>query len=78
MTDKTSIETLMASDPTGHTDQDIDLIIAELRKQRGAFINEGDKKVGTPVQRKSKAQKTKEETKEMMSKMDISSILDGI
>ena len=50
---------LMAKDPLSLTEQDIETVVSTLRQQRARYVL-GDKKVGTPEPRKSKAQKERE------------------
>lgn len=56
MTEQAPIAELMARDPLKLSEQDLDAIIADLRKSRIRFVQAGDKKIGTPAARKSKAQ----------------------
>lgn len=60
-TTQSSIGELMQRDPLNLTNQDLDVIIAGLRKQRHLFVAENNKTVGKPEVRKSAAQKGKEE-----------------
>lgn len=50
---------LMAKDPLLLTKTDIEIVVRGLREQRAKFVL-GDKKVGTPQARKSKAQVARE------------------
>lgn len=70
MSDEHSIAELMARDPLLLTDQNIDTIIEDLRKSRSRFVLAGDKKVGTPAARKSKAQTDREARAEINVDMD--------
>lgn len=58
--ENTAIGELMARDPTKLTSQDLDKIVAELRKQRHRFVMVNDKTVGKPETKKSAAQKKRE------------------
>lgn len=60
MSEQTPIAELMARDPLLLSEQDLDTIIEDLRKSRSRFVLAGDKKVGTPAARKSKAQVARE------------------
>lgn len=60
MSDQTPIAELMARDPLLLSNQDLDVIIADLRASRSRFVLSDDKKVGTPAARKSGAQKDRE------------------
>lgn len=60
MTEPTPIAELMARDPLLLSAQDLDTIIADLRKSRIRFVQADDKKIGTPAARKSQAQKDRE------------------
>ncbi len=60
MSDDTPIADLMARDPLLLSAQDLDTIIADLRKSRLRFVQADDKKIGTPAARKSVAQKDRE------------------
>ena len=56
----TSIGELMQRDPLSLSNQDLDAIIAELRKQRHQFTAEANKTVGKPDAKKSAPQKARE------------------
>lgn len=60
MSEQTPIAELMARDPLLLSDQDLDVIIADLRHSRFRFVQTDDKKIGTPAARKTKAQKDRE------------------
>jgi hypothetical protein len=60
MPEETPIAELMARDPLLLSEQDLDAIIADLRKSRSHFVLADDKKIGTPASRKSGAQKDRE------------------
>lgn len=67
MTEQTPIAELMARDPLKLSDQDLDAIIADLRKSRIRFVQADDKKIGTPAARKSKAQNDREARAKILS-----------
>lgn len=71
----TPIAELMDKDPTKLTDRDLDTIIKELREQRHRFVTAGDRKIGTPASRKSKAQKERESNTALLSKDELSKII---
>lgn len=69
---------LMARDPVNLTSTDLDAIIAELRKQRHRFVVAGDRKIGTPAARKSKAQKDREARSNLLSKDEMSNLFNDL
>jgi hypothetical protein len=71
MSETSSIAELMARDPLKLSDQDLDLIIADLRKARSRFVLAGDKKIGTPAARKSKTQLDREARAKLLSDADL-------
>ena len=76
MTDQpTSIQELMERDPLLHSAQDLDAIIADLRKSRSRFVLSDDKKIGTPAARKSGAQKDREARAALISPEAIADLL---
>ena len=75
---ETPIAQLMARDPLGLSSQDLDSIIAELRRQRHMFVVKDDKKVGTPAARKTKAQLSKEETGKLLDQLSLDDLLGGL
>lgn len=75
---ETPIAQLMARDPLGLSSQDLDAIIAELRRQRHMFVVKDDKKIGTPAARKTKAQLSKEETGKLLDQLSIDDLLGGL
>ena len=75
---ETPIAQLMARDPLGLSSQDLDAIIAELRRQRHMFVVKDDKKVGTPAARKTKAQLSKEETGKLLDQLSLDDLLGGL
>lgn len=75
---ETPIAQLMARDPLGLSSQDLDAIIAELRRQRHMFVVKDDKKIGTPVARKTKAQLSKEETGKLLDQLSLDDLLGGL
>lgn len=74
----TPLAELMATDPLSLSSSDLDQIIAELRKQRSRFVVAGDKKVGTPTARKSKAQKDREARAKLLTPEELGNLFDGI
>ena len=75
---ETPIAQLMARDPLGLSSQDLDAIIAELRRQRHMFVVKDDKKIGTPAARKTKAQLSKEETGKLLDQLSLDDLLGGL
>ena len=75
---ETPIAQLMARDPLGLSSQDLDAIIAELRRQRHIFVVKDDKKIGTPAARKTKAQLSKEETGKLLDQLSLDDLLGGL
>lgn len=66
MPEQTPIAELMARDPLRLSDQDLDVIIADLRASRSKFVLTDDKKVGTPAARKSAAQNKREAAEKLL------------
>ena len=77
-TPETPVADLMARDPLSLTNTDLDRIIAELRTQRRRFVTAGDKRIGTPAARKSKAQKDREARAKIISKEELNNLLGDI
>ena len=75
---ETPIAQLMARDPLGLSSQDLDAIIAELRRQRHQFVVKDDKKIGTPAARKTKAQLSREETGKLLDQLGLDDLLGGL
>ena len=73
----TPIGELMARDPLGLASRDLDDIITALRSQREQYTSAGDRKVGTPEAKKSGAQKKREASTALLSKLDLDDILGG-
>lgn len=71
MSEQPSIAELMARDPLLLSEQDLDTIIADLRKSRSRFVLADDKKIGTPAARKSGAQKEREARAEVLKNVDV-------
>lgn len=78
MSDLAPISELMARDPLKLSEQDLDAIIADLRKSRAGFVLADDKKIGTPAARKSGAQKEREARASILDKATIGDLLDGL
>lgn len=79
MSEATPISELMEKDPLSLSDKDLDAIIGELRKQRHRFVLVGDKKIGTPAAKKSKAQTAKEKAQQLLaSDKGLQDLLDGL
>lgn len=70
-TQQTSIGELMQRDPLALSSQDLDAIIAELRKQRHIFSAENNKTIGKPEAKKSAPQKAKEKLASDIKASDI-------
>lgn len=68
MSTQTPIAELMARDPLHLSDQDLDVIIADLRASRSKFVLTDDKKVGTPAARKGKTQLAREAATALLDK----------
>lgn len=71
MSDETPISELMARDPLRLSAQDLDTIIADLRKSRHQFVLHDDKKIGTPAARKSAAQNKREAVTKLLGQEAI-------
>jgi hypothetical protein len=71
MSDPTPIAELMTRDPLLLSAQDLDLIIADLRKSRSRFVLSDDKKIGTPAARKSVAQNDREARAKVLKNVSI-------
>jgi hypothetical protein len=69
------IAELMARDPLLLSTQDLDAIIADLRKSRSRFVLADDKKIGTPAARKSGAQKEREARSAILDQSTIDDLL---
>ena len=78
MTEPSSIAELMDRDPLKLSAQDLDAIIADLRKSRVRFVLADDKKIGTPAARKSGAQKDREARASILDKSSIDDLLSGL
>lgn len=78
MTEQHPIAELMARDPLKLSEQDLDAIIADLRKSRSQFVLADDKKIGTPAARKSKAQVDREARSNILDKGSIDDLLSGL
>ena len=78
MTELAPISELMARDPLKLSEQDLDAIIADLRKSRAGFVLADDKKIGTPAARKSKAQTEREGRASILDKASIDDLLAGL
>jgi hypothetical protein len=68
--DDNEIAELMNRDPLKHTEQDLDGIISYLRKQRHRFTL-GNAKAGTPVKKKTAAQKKAEAAEKLVGNVDL-------
>lgn len=69
--EQTPIGELMARDPLSLSSRDLDSIIATLRKQRAQYTSAGDRKIGTPATKKTAAQKKREDSAELLKKLDL-------
>lgn len=74
----TPIGELFAKDPLKMVKDDIDELIKSLRAQRHRFVVVGDKAVGKPEAKKSKAQLEREARQEAVKGLDLGDLLDGI
>lgn len=65
-----TIAELMARDPLKLTEQNIDAIITDLRSKRHKFLA-GNIKAGTPVKKKTAAQKKAEAAEKLVGNIDL-------